>query len=171
MAKKDTDVGKDTEQRVARWLREDGGFPHAERTVRTGYRTAARELVDAGDIDGTPGIVWQIKSLRPAVRAEREVPGWLLETEVQRAAAGASVGLLVVRRWGTTDVGRWWCFLTAADLFGLADGFGGAAMDPGVLMPVRLEVRHMVALLRGWGWGAGEAETDPAEDENAGGVA
>lgn len=153
MSKKDTDVGKDTEQRVARWLR-GNGFPHAERTVRTGYRVTGRQLADAGDIDGTPGITWQVKSLRPATRAEREVPGWLLETDAQRAATGASVGLLVVRRWGTTDVGRWWAYINASDLFGVADGFAGAALNPGVIMPVRLELRHMVTLLRGWGWGS-----------------
>lgn len=161
MSKKDTDVGKDTEQRVARWLR-GNGHPHAERTVRTGYRVAGRELVDGGDIDGTPGICWQVKSLRPATRAEREVPAWLLETDSQRRSVGASVGLLVVRRWGTTDVGRWWCYLAAGDLFGLADGFASAAVDPAVVIPVRLELRHMVALLAGWGWGSELAEDGAA---------
>lgn len=137
------DVGKDTEQRVARWLR-DNGFPHAERTVRTGYRTAAREVVDAGDIDGTPGIVWQVKSLRPATRAEVAVDGWMVETERQRATSGAAVGVLVVRRWGTTDVGRWWAFLPAYV-------WSTAAVPP--LTPSRLEVRHAVALLHACGYG------------------
>lgn len=136
-------VGKQTEQMVARWLRDHGGYPHAERTVRTGYRTAAREVVDAGDIDGVPYVV-QVKSLRPADRMEREVPGWLVETERQRQAAGTRVGLLIVRRWGTTDVGRWWAFLPLGVLTGVSPGWP-AGPEP---MPARLEVRHAVALIR-----------------------
>jgi hypothetical protein len=157
MTKAQTDVGKDTEQRIARWLRDHGGYPHAERTVRTGYRTAHRQVVDAGDIDGTPGIVWQCKSLRPATRAEQAVPGWLAETETQRQAAGADVGLLAVRRWGTTDVGRWWCFMTAGALVDVTEGRAELVPTSGV-MPVRMELRHALALLHAWGWGLGVTE-------------
>lgn len=148
------DVGKDTEQRVARWLR-DNGHPHAERTVRTGYRTADRTLVDGGDIDGTPGICWQVKSLRPATRAETSVVGWLAELEDQRAAAKADVGILVVRRWGTTDVGRWWAFLDTVDLIQAAGGLV-AALPADIVMPVRMEMRHAVLLLAAWGYGEGQ---------------
>lgn len=141
MSAKSTNVGKQTEQMVARWLR-DHGYPHAERTVRTGYRTTARTLADAGDIDGCPGLCVQCKSLRPADRAERAVEGWLAETEAQRQQTGADLGLLIVRRWGTTDVGRWWAFLR---LDTLAPGHGGT--------PVRMEVRHAAAWLRVLGYG------------------
>jgi hypothetical protein len=120
--------------------------------VRTGYRVAARELADGGDIDGTIGLCWQSKSLRPADRAEREVPGWLLEVEQQRAQSGADIGLLVVRRWGTTDVGRWWCFLDTVDLVQATGGLV-AALPADVVMPVRLELRHAVTLLHTWGYG------------------
>jgi hypothetical protein len=142
---KSTNVGKQTEQAVARWLR-DHGFPHAERTVRTGYKATGRELSDRGDIDGCPGLVVQCKSLRPADRAERAVEGWLTETEIQRQATSAEIGLLIVRRWGTTDVGRWWAFLRAGVL-------GGVQASGEPLAPVRLEVRHAVGLLRSWGYG------------------
>lgn len=137
-----TNVGKDTEQRVARWYRDVGGYPHAERRVKTGFKIANREVVDAGDIDGVPYVV-QVKSLRPAERMEREVPGWLVETERQRQAADARVGLLIVRRWGTTDVGRWWALLP---LGGLVFPHPPASLAEPV--PVRLEVRHAVALIR-----------------------
>ncbi|TFV91380.1 hypothetical protein [Blastococcus sp. CT_GayMR16] len=146
MTAKDTNVGKQTEQLAARWLRDHGGFPHAERTVRTGYKTANRQLIDAGDIDGCPGLVIQCKSLRPADRAERSVAGWLLETETQRQAVDAHVGVLVVRRWGTTDVGRWWCFFTAGAFVHLTGGRSEQFAGPDVV-PLRLEVRHAFALL------------------------
>lgn len=149
MTAKSTNVGKDTEQRVARWLREHG-YPHAERTVRTGYRVAARTLADAGDIDGCPGLTIQCKSLRPTDRAERAVEGWLAETEQQRLQTGADVGVLIVRRWGTTDVGRWWAFVPA---WVLGANLRAKVSTPPLDAPVRLEVRHAVALLRCWGYG------------------
>lgn len=156
MSAKSTNVGKDTEQRVARWLR-GNGFPHAERTVRTGYRTTTRTLDDAGDITGVPGLTIQCKSLRPTDRAERAVAGWLLEVEHQRVTAKADLGLLVVRRWGTTDVGRWWAFYDVVDLIQASDGLV-AALPADVVMPVRLEMRHAVTLLSSWGYGDGLAE-------------
>lgn len=155
MTAKHNAVGKQTEQMAARWLR-DNGFPHAERTVRTGYRTASRDVADAGDIDGTPGLAWQVKSLRPATRAEREVPAWLTELEFQRAHTGADIGILVVRRWGTTDAGRWWAYLDTVDLIQAAGGLV-AALPADVVMPARLELRHAVTLLHAWGYG------DPSE--------
>jgi hypothetical protein len=158
-------VGKDTEQRVARWLR-DNGFPHAERRVKTGYTTSQRIVSDAGDIDGTPGIVWQIKSLRtrdrrtpgadPNTGMEREVPGWLLETEAQRQAANAHAGILVVRRWGTTDVGRWWAFFPAGAFVHLTGG-RSEALNTDHVRPLRLELRHAVEVLRVFGYAEGAA--------------
>jgi hypothetical protein len=155
MTKSDTERGKDTERKAVAALRVLG-FPHAERTVRTGYRSTARELEDLGDVDGTPGIVWQIKSLRPASRAEAAVPVWLVETEQQRRAARASVGVLVVRREGLV-ASRWWAFVTLRTLYGLADGFSGTLTNgmPAALRaaPVRLELADACLLLRAHGFG------------------
>jgi hypothetical protein len=146
----DVRVGKDTEQRVARWLR-DNGYPHADRRVKTGYTTAQRTVADAGDIEGTPGIVWQVKSLRPTERMEREVRGWLIETEQQRQAANAHAGVLVVRRWGGTDVGRWWAFFPAGSFVHLTGG-RSELLNTDHVRPLRLELRHAVEVLRVFGY-------------------
>jgi hypothetical protein len=151
---KDTNVGKDTEQAVARWLR-GNGFAGAERLVRTGYRVATRESADEGDITGTPGITWQVKSLRPHTRAELAVPTWLNETEAQRKAAGSELGFLVVRRWGTTDVGRWWVFQRLGQLIGLAAT--AEFCDSGItsycpIIPVRMDMAALSGLLVATGW-------------------
>lgn len=153
-------IGKDTEQRVARYLR-SRGLEGVERAVRTGFSTGERSVADAGDLTGWPGVCVQVKSLRPANAAERQTRTWLAETEAQRAASGSSVGLLVVRRWGTTDVGEWWCFLTAATLAGLADGWAGspAALED---VPVRLELSDLVTMMQTWGW-APRPATEPLE--------
>lgn len=151
------DVGKDTEQRVARYLRETG-FPGCERRVKTGYRVTGREDPDQGDLTGCPGICWQVKSLRPATRAELAVPGWLAETEYQRIASGADLGFLVVRRWGTTDVGRWWVFQRLHQLHGLACGAVTEVPEvPGVgAIPVRMDMAALVGLLHNTGWAGTE---------------
>jgi hypothetical protein len=150
---KDTNVGKDTEQAVARWLR-GNGFAGAERLVRTGYRVATRESADEGDITGTPGITWQVKSLRPQTRAELAVPTWLNETEAQRKAAGSELGFLVVRRWGTTDVGRWWVFQHLSQLHQLACPEGDEVAEVyGVgNIPVRMDMAALSGLLVATGW-------------------
>jgi hypothetical protein len=142
-------VGKQTEQLVARYLRERG-LAGVERAVRTGFRAGGREVADAGDLTGWPGVCVQVKSLRPANAAERQTRTWLAETESQRKQSGASVGLLVVRRWGTLDVGEWWCFLLARDLFGMADGHSATALRQ--LAPVRLELSDVVDMMQTWGW-------------------
>jgi hypothetical protein len=155
---KDTNVGKETERMVAGWLRLNG-YPGAERTVRTGYRVTGRESADQGDIDGTPGICWQVKSLRPNARAELAVPAWLAETEQQRVASGADLGFLVVRRWGTTDVGRWWVFQRLDQLHTLACEEGGdVAEHYGVgAIPVRMDMAALSGLLTRTGWAGIEA--------------
>ncbi len=143
------DVGKDTERRVAEYLRRRG-LAGVERAVRTGFRTRERSVADTGDLTGWPGVCVQVKSLRPATAVERAVRGWLRETEDQRAASGASVGLLVVRRWGTTDVGEWWAFLDLASLVGMAEPMAPLARM--ARRPVRLELSDLVDLMQTWGW-------------------
>ena len=145
--------GAETERMIVRWAREHG-YPGAERTVRTGYRTVERTLADEGDIALCPGLIGQSKALRPANAAERAVPGWLAETEAQRTAAGAAVGLLIVRRDGTADVGEWWAWLYLHDLLETASGRTPERIAPyPVFAPVRLLVADAVTLLRGAGWG------------------
>jgi hypothetical protein len=176
VSRANTDRGKETERIAVKGLR-GLGFPNAERVVRTGYRVTDRELPDQGDIDGTPGLAWQVKSLRPATRAEAAVPGWMVETEQQRVAAGATVGVLIVRRDGCLPA-RWWAFLPAVDLYGLADGFTGNStpaplrhVDQGgdvedrvriPLMPVRFELADLCLLLRSAGFGEPLNESEGA---------
>lgn len=149
-------VGRETEQRVASYLRERG-YAGAERMVRTGYRARGRASADHGDLTGTPGICWQVKSLQPATEAERMVRTWLEETEQQRVAGGAVLGILVVRRWKVADTGRWWGFVDAGTLLGLADGTLGDAHRGPLDVPVRLELGDLITMLDAWGWGPGDA--------------
>lgn len=172
MTKAHTDRGKATERLAVQALR-SLGFPHAERVVRTGYTTTDRESPDAGDIDGTPGVCWQVKALRPATRAEALVPAWLADTEAQRIASGADVGVLVVRR-DHFLAPRWWAYLDAAVLAWLVEvhrvealhtapaGWPGIAVDElqRLGIPARLELRDACTILRRAGYGS---VLEPAE--------
>lgn len=140
--------GADAERSVAKWLRANG-FPGAERAIRAAYVGADHVLPDPGDLTGTPGLVWQVKDCK-----REQILLWLSETEQQRLAANAVMGLLVVRRRGAADVGRWWCWLDLGTLF----DFVGAATWAGVgreleREPVRLELGAVVDLLRIRGYG------------------
>lgn len=82
------------------------GFPHAE-------RGQAGALIDRGDILGTPGIAWEVRNRRAL-----GLPAWLRDTRRRRLAAGADIGILVVKPEGigATQTGTWAAVLTLADL-------------------------------------------------------
>jgi hypothetical protein len=146
---------KDSERKVASYLRVVG-FPGAERTVRTGYKNHARHLPDYGDIDGTPGVAWQIKDTTD--REWWRVPNWLAETNAQRLAAQADVGVLVVRRPGHGHPGQWWAWMWLGPFLNLTMG-SDSHWEPepgeGELWdaPIRMELRHVVPVLRVAGYG------------------
>lgn len=124
--------GVTTEQKLAKWLR-DNGWPHAERTVATGYRTRDRDRPDLGDITGTPGLVWQAKDV-----TKPQIETWLAETEQQRIAAAADYGLLVHRKRGVADVGKWWLYMTTATFTNVTIGIHTIGF-PYSLVRVRLD--------------------------------
>jgi hypothetical protein len=149
IAKANLAKGKAGERDVVNYLRVHG-FPGAERTVRTGYRVKGRESVDRGDIDGTPGLCWQVKYI-----AEREwwrIPGYLRDTQDQAAAAGADFGILVIRRAGHGHPSEWWAHTYLRDLVDLLD-IHHDHPDVDTRFPVRFELQHLIPILRNAGYG------------------
>jgi hypothetical protein len=131
--------GHQAERDVAAYLR-NAGWPHAERAVRTGYRTADRTSPDTGDITGTPGVVWQVKAV-----ARESISQWMDETEVQRLAAKADIGVLVQRRPGHAAPRHWWGWVHLVKLGGPAHGVEW--------VPVRMELGALVRVLHNLGFG------------------
>jgi hypothetical protein len=142
--------GAVAERALVTWLRENG-FPQAERAVRTGYRVSGRESADLGDVTGMPGIVVQVTD-RDDLDQDAVLTRRLSDTERQRAAANADVGLLVQRRRGTTNPSRWWVWLQVADLIALTPAAIQVAI-PELHVPARLELRHVAVLLIRAGYG------------------
>lgn len=148
--------GATAERHLVAWLRTHG-WPGAERAIRTGYRTADRISADPGDVTGTPGLVWQVKH-RADFEQDAVFAACLAETEQQRAAARADFGLLVQRRPGMADPGRWWVWLHVVDLLrlhwlpDLAPTVPAPTQDY-LQVPMRLELAGLVPLLHTAGYG------------------
>ncbi|GGM75944.1 hypothetical protein GCM10012275_53350 [Longimycelium tulufanense] len=144
--------GHDAERAVARWLRTNG-WPHAERAVRNGFRTAHRSGADPLDLTGTPHLVWSVKD----DKSER-ICAWMVELAEKRRAAGADVGVLVQRRRGAPDPGFWWAWIFISELVELLRGSGHPEWPGGV---VRMELQDLVPMLHAAGYGtpAGQEST------------
>lgn len=86
--------GYAAEKLVADWLSENG-YPGAERRVTSGH-------LDRGDISGVANVVIEVKDAQTLRLHE-----WLDETERERHHDSAEWGILVVKRYGSTDVAKW----------------------------------------------------------------
>jgi hypothetical protein len=142
--------GTAAETAVVRWAREHG-YPHADRQPLRGNR-------DAGDIALCPGVIVEVKNRRLAtgVPTAGDLTEWMRQTELEREVARADVGILVVKRGGTTDPGRWFAYVTAWTIADIITGSSaGISDEPGTYeAPVCLAVADLVQLLRVAGWGA-----------------
>ncbi len=144
--------GLTAERDLCRWLRSNG-FPHAERAVRTGFNGGGRKGADPGDITGTPLILWSVKDC-----AVEQIGKWFdeLDDMSDNAAEYTTVRLIVHKRRGHADPGKWHCWMSLACLVDLV---GDAAdsrelrvfFDSGA--PVRLALADVVPLLRSAGYG------------------
>lgn len=156
--------GATAERDLVRWLRTNG-WPGAERAVRTGYRTTTRTSADPGDVTGTPGLAWQVKN-RADFEQDAVFDACLAETEAQRAATGADFGLLIQRRAGTPDPGRWWVWLRVVDLYRIIRKAPGADVrQRGAFLgqpPLRMELAGLALLLRAAGYGSAPDEPEVA---------
>lgn len=161
--------GTAAETAVVRYARTHG-YPWAERLALQG-------AADCGDISLIPGraAIIEVKSYAGAPSAGQPGPAllaeWMAQTAAERDNAGADLALLVVRRKGTTDPGRWFAYATVGDLAVLA---GDAHLHhPGSVhldAPVCLALADMLNLARGGGYGEPPSDVraaTPAHVESA----
>lgn len=117
MTNKSKRIGREGENAVAGRLRERGAFPDAEPRVLYGIN-------DKGDITGTRGVVFQVKSGKSAEQASNnQLKQWLADAEKQRENAGGELAVLVVKRaaCGIKRVGMWRAFATVGTVRELLD--------------------------------------------------
>jgi hypothetical protein len=138
------DIGTRYETSCVRWLRANG-FPHAERRALAGIN-------DLGDITGTPGIAWECKSGDAAHNAsDGQVAKWLDETERERIAAKADLGVLLLDRsgYGEKRCGETWAIIRAINWpLGNLDTLSVIGHRP-----IRMHLTSMLLILRTLGYG------------------
>lgn len=153
------DIGTRCETAVAKHAR-TAGFPDAERRALAGS-------TDLGDVllCRHPSVIVEVKGGATAKKAGAgAVAGWLAETERERQAARAEVGLLVVQRHNLTvpGPGGWqaWLSLDVATRLVRADAAWKAPLEgpEGIvtrvaLTPVAMTVDDALRLLRWAGYG------------------
>ena len=104
--------GRHAERAVADYLR-TVGFPYAEPTRRSGFAD------DRGDIDGLPSVVIEVKNCK-----RFELATWMAETEAEVANAGATHGILVVKRRLHASPAGWYTISRLSDWAALAKAAG-----------------------------------------------
>jgi hypothetical protein len=90
-------IGTEGETMVARYL--SRWFPQVTRLALAGAN-------DLGDLGGVPGLTIQVKMGREMRLAE-----WVDQAEEQHARAGTTAFVVVHRRRGRGDPGKWYCCL------------------------------------------------------------
>lgn len=88
------------ETEIVNYLRSKG-WVHAERRALGGSN-------DRGDITGIVGVCIECKAAKT-----HDLPGWLNQLEQETANSGADIGLLFIRRRGTSDRSRDYVVMTA----------------------------------------------------------
>lgn len=90
---------------VVTWLREHG-YPRATR----------RQIGEDGDdiLEGMPGLSIEVKD-----HARLDLAGWVAQAQAQ---SGGLPAVVIHKRKGTTDVGRWYVTMTVEDLHRLVAG-------------------------------------------------
>lgn len=139
--------GTAAETAAVRWFR-GNGFGHADRQPLRGGR-------DQGDLTLCPGVIAEIKSYRlpTGVPTRGQLDEWMRQTEAERVNAGASDAVLIVKRPGTTDVGRWFAYVTAHALAELLNTPTYRVQSPARTAPVCMTVADLAVILRAAGWG------------------
>lgn len=112
--------GTKQETGVVRYLRENG-WPYARRIVKEGQR-------DKGDVTLGDGIPFTIESKNTPTRID--LAGTLKELEIEMANAGHELGAAIIKRKGTTNVGKYYAVMPVEILNALVRGyFDGASGD------------------------------------------
>lgn len=146
MSNPSKDKGTAAETAVVRWLR-NNGYPTAERRALTGNQ-------DQGDILAGPGLIFEVKSRKGGAGygqpGPAELSAWMGQAAAEKHHARADLCPLIVKRVGTSDVGRWFAYVTSAEMAFLLDS--GLDVRIGVA-PVCMAVADLVVILRTVGFG------------------
>jgi hypothetical protein len=103
--------GTSAETAVVNWLVSQGR-KHVERRALNGVN-------DRGDIAGLPAVVIEVKNHK-----EMKLSAWLKELEVEMANDKAETGVVIHKKTGTLDVGKWYATMPVSEWFKLLEEAG-----------------------------------------------
>lgn len=107
-------AGARTERAVADYLAAALNDDRIDRRVKTGAK-------DRGDVGGVrihgQRLVLEVKDC-----ARTDLAGWVGEAHIEAGHDDALTGVVVAKRRGTTDPGRWYVHMTVDDLLALITG-------------------------------------------------
>ena len=108
-------AGSRTERVVADYLAAALDDDRIDRRVKSGAK-------DRGDIGGLrvhgQRLVAEVKDV-----AKLDLPGWTNEAHIEANNDDALLGIVISKRRGTTDPGRYWVHMTLDDLLALLTGY------------------------------------------------
>ncbi|MBW0254967.1 hypothetical protein [Cellulomonas sp. PS-H5] len=141
MVNRPKQIGTAAETAVVRAAR-PRGFPHAGRLTLTG-------ALDGGDVGLCPGVIVEVKGGAAKDASDGTIDGRLVETERERANAGAAVAFLVTQRPGVgpADAHRWWAWFRLGWVPELA------TVPPHDGLIIRMQLGDALQLLRAAGYG------------------
>jgi hypothetical protein len=124
-------VGRETEQRVSRHLRQY--WPDCTRQVRTGWRNGASSSDDPGDLTGLP-FACQVKGHKRGSRqfTVGQVCKIWTQAVKQAASSGMPFPVVIEKVMGTADVAEWFAWLTPElrDWLSDEDSSDGPDLEP-----------------------------------------
>lgn len=97
------------ERDIANYLRRFPEWPEARRRVAAGWSNGKSEHQDEGDLIGTDPFCVQSKALARPLTGKLLTDTW--RETVTQAVANNLHPIIVEKRTGTADVGRWWAHL------------------------------------------------------------
>jgi hypothetical protein len=133
------------EQAVARYF-QAAGCIEARRLVAAGWRNGATSAPDLGDV-AVDGLAVQVKNLAKPLVGKALSDVWA-DTMAQ-AAAGRDDRrpILIEKRTGTADVGRWWLWLASEFYLELLTGRTQLVLHDHL---VRVELGSVIGDIRIW---------------------
>jgi hypothetical protein len=107
-------AGAKAERDVADYLANALDDDRIDRRVKTGNK-------DRGDIGGV-----RVRGQRLAIEvkncARTDLAGWIAEAQTEAGNDDALAGIVIAKRKGTTNVGRWYVHMTVTELVALITG-------------------------------------------------
>lgn len=147
------DIGAKAERDIANYFKSRGGpaCHNARRLVATGWRNGSTDSPDQGDIAGVPGLCIQSKALAKPLAGKLLADTWSA-TQQQAAARTAETRsrhqpIIIERRRGCADVGRWIAHLDARFYTELVTGRAQLVLHNHLL---RVDLGDLMPDLRVW---------------------